>query len=67
MGAIREVHEEVGINLKELECYYVCRLPKNAFMKKLKNNKSLYCSAFVIAVNDPERKTDNLTLSENEV
>lgn len=36
-------------------------------MKKLKNNKSLYCSAFVIAINDPEKRTDHMRLSENEV
>lgn len=50
-----------------MECYYVCRLSKNAFMKKLRNNKSLYCSAFVIAINDPEKRTDHMRLSENEV
>ncbi|CAD8199881.1 unnamed protein product [Paramecium octaurelia] len=66
-AAIREVHEEVGINLNGLECYYVCRLSKNAFMKKLKNNKSLFCSAFVIAINDPQKMTDHMRLSENEV
>lgn len=36
-------------------------------MKKLKNGKSLYCSAFIIAINDPEKKTDSLKLSQNEV
>ncbi|CAD8113281.1 unnamed protein product [Paramecium sonneborni] len=66
-AAIREVHEEVGINLNELECYYVCRLSKNAFMKKTRNNKYLYCSAFIIAINDPERRTDKMRLSQNEV
>ncbi|CAD8194817.1 unnamed protein product [Paramecium octaurelia] len=66
-AAIREVHEEVGINLNDLECYYVCRLSKNAYMKKLRNNKSLYCSAFVIAINDPLKKTDIMKLSENEI
>lgn len=36
-------------------------------MKKLRNNKSLYCSAFVIAINDPDKKTNNMRLSENEI
>ncbi|CAD8194821.1 unnamed protein product [Paramecium octaurelia] len=36
-------------------------------MKKLRNNKSLYCSAFVIAINDPLKKTDIMKLSENEI
>ncbi|CAD8083111.1 unnamed protein product [Paramecium primaurelia] len=66
-AAIREVYEEVGINLNDLECYYVCRLSKNAYMKKLRNKQSLYCSAFVIAINDPNKKTDNMRLSENEI
>lgn len=57
----------MGIDLYELESYYVGKLRRNCYMRKSANGQSLYCSVNIFVINDPKHATDKLHVSRGEV